>query len=387
MTTLSLLISLLAAVLQDPPPKPPKHKIDVKLAIEQVEKRWQFRVSGTTDLPDNAVLRLRVFAVEVVTVMGESREEEEGLAYRGGAWYKDVKLKGGKFNEIVFDTPHKPYSLRYRGRAFYETESQDEELANTIGDDSFSGKDDVPWGDPKNFDAELREAAKSIADDLEVIQRLYSEVKNMFGSQRTHYVAKDWLGWKKDFLDRVDKLHAKNEERWELWAAWVERQGRFRVSDFCELFKYLVEEECAAFLEKGEAEALKAAQETMSRFPASFEEAREVVGLDAPFDVETVTAVTKRYAAAVDAVKKIAGSEWEKGAESRTDARDAILRLSDQKLVPRRGYERVVRIAGALTRILELGADASSKPDAWKRAVAEHDEALRDFMNYAQIKP
>ncbi len=374
-------------LFQDPPPKPPKHKIEVKLAIEPADKRWQFRISGTTDLPDKTVLRLRVFAIEVVTIMGESREEEEGLCYRGGAWYKDVTLKGGKFSEIVFDTAHKPYSLRYRGRAFYDTESQDEELAKTIGDESFSAKDDVAWGDPKNFDAELREAAKSIADDLDVIQRLFSEVKNMFSSQRARYVAKDWLGWKKEFLARVDKLRAKNDERWELWAAWVERQGRFRVTDFCEMLKYLVEDECAAVLEKGDEEALKSAQQTISRFPERFEEAREVVGLDAPFDIETVTAVTKRYAAAVEAVKKTAGADWDKGAESRGAARDAILRLSDQKLVPRRGYERVVRVAGSLTRLLELGPDAASKPDAWKRAVTVHDEALRDFMNYAQIKP
>jgi hypothetical protein len=372
---------------QDPPPPQPKHKIEIKLTIEPAGERWHFRLSGSTDLPDEVTIKLRVFAIEIVTVLGESREEEEGLTYKPGQWFKTIHPKNGKFDEVAFDTPRKPYSLPYRGRAYYEVEGQDEELAKKIADQDFSAKHDLAFGDPKAFDAELRESAKSIAADLDVVQRLFTDLKNSFTLQRATFDPKVWADFKKDWTARVQKLREKNDDRWELWAAWVERQGRFRIDGFCDTFRYLLEDECAAFLEKGDADALVLAQRTIDSFSARFEEAREIVGLDAPFEIEKVTAITKRYAQAIDALKKLGGKEWPGGDGHRATARDAILSLSDQKLVPRRGYERVVRLAGAWLKLQETGPDAASKPEAWKKAVDEHDAALRDFMNYAQIKP
>jgi hypothetical protein len=318
--------------------------------------------------------------------MGEQREDEEGLSYKKGQWFKNTRVKNGKFDEIVFDTSRRPFSLKYRGRAYYEKDQQDEGVAEKIGGDDFDSSCDLRFGDPKNLDAELKASAKDIAADLDVVQRLFTELKTRFAGQRAKYDEKTWKAWKKDWYSRVEKVREKNNDRWELWAAWVERQGRFRIDGFCDMFRWLLEDDCSAFLEQGDEKALEAAQRSMDAFSARFEEAREIVGLDAPFEVEKVGDQVRRYAAAMKEVVRAAEAKsWDSADGPRSTAREAILALSTQKLVPRRGYEHVVRLGAAFMAVLELGSKAGG--DAWRKAVDEHDAALKNFMNYAQIKP
>lgn len=390
---MTLLLVLLA--LQDPePPKPqPKHKISPKLSIEEKDGLWRFRVKGTTDLPDGTVLKLRAFALELVTIMGESRKDEEGLSYTRERWYTLAKVKDGAFDEVLFSSPRKPFSLEYRGRAYYEKEHQDEALAAKIGDEDFTGEQDIVFGDPKNIDAELSASAKDIAADLELVQKLFVELKNTFARHRETYDPAAWKTWKKGWWEQVAKLKAKNETRWELWAAWVERQGRFRLSDFYSMFEYLVDEECSKFLDEKDERALAQAQRTLGSFMDHYEQARELVGLDAPFELERVGQQSRRYAKAAAALRALVESKdagrWSReGPALAAAAKEAILQLASQKLVPRRGYSHVVRVADSFARLLPLAEDAAAGRglDAWKKNADEHDAAWKAFVDYAQVK-
>src|SRR5262245_35596019 len=79
------LSSLLSPRLQDVPEVkgPSKHKVDAKLSVDQKDGQWQFRVAGTTDLPEGTSLKARLYVVDVIlTPRGERQEDEEQLSSR-----------------------------------------------------------------------------------------------------------------------------------------------------------------------------------------------------------------------------------------------------------------------------------------------------------------
>ena len=90
---LFLMVLLLAAPVaaqQDPPKKPEKFKTEFVLKIEGPDPAWAFVVEGTTDLPDGAVLKARLFAVDLVDdFKGGKREDEESLIHEGREAWRD----------------------------------------------------------------------------------------------------------------------------------------------------------------------------------------------------------------------------------------------------------------------------------------------------------
>jgi hypothetical protein len=395
------MLSLLAALalLQDPEDKPyqPKHKLEFKLTLEKNDGSWQFVVEGTSDLPDDVNLRARVYALEEVDdFRGGKRLDEEVVSTKLDRNYHDFTLKGGKFREVAYECKRTPYSLRYRAKVFYLMDEQQDEIARRVLDKKdFSAHADIRRGTDADFDRELKETLKELSGELEVVNKLYKEFKAEFLAQQKKWDEKAWTKWTKDWLARIQDVRDRNEERWLLWAVWLERQGKFRIEGFCDRFLQLAQEAPEAL--KGDKDTLERLQLSLQNFLLAFDETREVIGIEAPFDPEAVGTQLAPYAEVVARIRAIVGKSdrdaWSKEGETlRTRAREALLTLSTQKLLPRRGYERILAISQLFLELHPLAdrllAGKPGPDDAARLAqvLKDHDRKLVEFREYAGLK-
>ncbi len=391
-----LIAASLLVALQDEDEKPyqPKHKIDVTLSLAEKDGVWRFSVKGTTDLPDDVLMRARVYALEEVDdFKGGKRIDEEGLSSRMDRVYHEWTLKAGKFEETVFESRRRPYSLAYRARVFYDPEKQDAAMAKKVGEEKeFSFHGDLRRGAEADLDRELKETLKELSAELDVVHTLFREFKAAFMEQQKKYDEKAWKKWSTLWLERVRDVRERNEERWLLWAVWLERQGRFRIEGFCDRFDRMAEE-CTAAL-KGDEDALASLQRGFEYFLVYFDEAREVMGIDTPFDPETLGAQLVPYAEAFKRLREIVEANdrasWDKDSEGlRGRARSALLALGSAKLIPRRGYERVLALSDAFLKFVDESEKAMAgkgNGGRLKELLKDHDGRLRDFREYAGIK-
>jgi hypothetical protein len=391
-----LLLALSALAGQDkpaPPPYVPKHKLTAKLSIEEGEGQWRFIVEGTSDLPDGVVLRARAYALDEVTDhRGGTFLDEEGLSARAGRSHHDFELRGGSFRETVYESRREPFSLPYRVKVFYLPEEQRPDVAAKVADkQSFHALHDLRRGTEKDFEREVKMAAKELSLELDLVERLYRDFKAQWLAQEKKKDLAAWKAWSPDWLKRVSAIAANNEERWSLWVAWLERQGKMRVDAFCKRFVDLHRD--AEELLKGDPDMLERVQEGMQGFPAKLEEDREWLGVDVPTERDAILGHVAPYAEAVARLRAIAekrdAAAWKSEAEPlRAKARAQLLALSSRKLIPRRGYERVASISALFLRLFDLaektaaGGDAPELEALWK----EHDAKLRDFREYAGIQ-
>jgi len=102
----------------DPGPDPgAKWKIDFRLTLEEKDGEHVFTAAGTTDLPPAALLRVRVYAVEMVEDFRRGkREDEEPLVWEGDEEagqpaFQNFKPEGGSFRVEVYRFRRKPWSI------------------------------------------------------------------------------------------------------------------------------------------------------------------------------------------------------------------------------------------------------------------------------------
>jgi len=367
-------------------------KADVKLTLEERGKEWVFVLQGTSSVPKEVVLKARIYAVEVVDdpVQGK-REDEEPLVWEDEGdqpAFKTVEVTGGRFREEVYRFKKKPWCIFYRGRLQYRPRDQDEAIVKKYGEDEWSLGGDFHWGTEANFAEQLRVGVKQATDDLMTLEKLYNEIRRKTEEQRQKPDPAAWAAWKGPWISRIEDIEVANKLRYSLWAVWMDRQAKMRIGGMCVLLDRIAggyTEQFAA--PKPEFTHLG---EMMEGWHNYFEEAIEVIGIDAPLDIERVGPLVRDYEVAFAPlrawIEKGQGEDVRR--EARRDCLSALFKMPPLLQNRKRAYKFVNDLSQRLTRLLEAtesGASPESRP-AVRKALEEHDEALRDFKKFGGLK-
>lgn len=382
------------APAQENPKKAPTAdwKATLKLTLEQKGNEWVFVLEGTTNIPREVSLRARVYAVELVNdpVQGK-REDEEPLVWEDEGdqpGFKVVEVSDGRLREEVYRFVRKPWSIRYRGRLLYRPRDQSEEVLKKFGDDDWSLSADLRFGTEAEYGAELRERLKETTDDLISLEKLHGGLRKKVEEHRKKHDPASWKAWKEPWYATVEEINERNKQRFSLWAVWMERQAKMRIGGMCELLRRIVVAAGDQFVaEKPDFSRLG---EMIEGWHGYFEEAIEVIGIDAPLDVERVGPLLHDYEIAFAPLR--AWLEKREGEDVRRDARRdclaALFKLPPLLQNRKRAYTYVNEISVRFTRLLEA-SDAPASPEAAasvRKALEEHDGALRDFKRFAGIR-
>lgn len=348
-------------------------KIEAKASVLRREKDWTFQVEGTTRLPAGTVLRGRVYALVEDMTTSAKEWDEEALFY-GDEAFQDAEVAGGKFALQIYSVRRRPYSLLYRVRLVYDPEFQNDAVKKAVGSGKFHKDVDFREGDDKALGEELRATARELNEEFVLLKELFLELKSEFTAQQKKYDAERWKKWLDPWMDRVQAVRVRNDDRWMLWAVWIERQGRLRIEGLCMRLPDLASD-CREVLE-GRTEALERAELKMKAYLDTYEEAVEVVGLEMPLDLETIAPALRDYLTQIARLKGGAP----KG-EVRRAGTAALLKIAGTFERRKKGYYRIHRI---MTLFLELlGAPDAA---ALEKILAEHDREVAEFKAYAGIK-
>jgi hypothetical protein len=410
----AVLLVLLAAAAQDPAKPPPKFKAEIKLVIGGAAPKWTFSVEGTTDLPDGVVLKGRLYSVEELDdFKGGKRIDEESLIQEGRG-FRLITIKGGKIQETLLTAARKPYSLWYRVRLTYDPDIQDIPILDKAGETELIWTADLHHGTPKEFEAELAATLKDLTRELEEVQSIFRDLRGKYQVWTRAPDAAAFAEWRKGLMAKVETIRKTNDQRYSIWAVWIERQAKFRFESFGERFEALVHEfedwagvkkkvaelskdpqrhvEELKELKDEEQERLLRIQYGLNGFQAYLEEAREALGVDVPSDPDLVGAILKDYEAATNELAALSAKRdaaaWKAGApDARTRARRALMKLAAPGLLPRRAYDRVLELSDKLARLydfFEKSIAAATPPD--DETAADHAKLLAEFRKYAGAK-
>ncbi len=369
-------------------------KFDFRLTLEEKDGEYVFVVAGTTDVPSAAMLRARVYAVEVVEDFRRGRrEDEEPLVWEGDEEagqpaFRHFQAAGGEFRVEVYRFRRKPWSIFYRGRIHYLPKLQDDpDVLRRMGDEEFSRSADLRLGTPESYAAELVDRVKEVTDDLMAIDVLFKDLRETFEGQAKKADLEAWKAWKDPWYARVERIAERNRERYGMWAVWMERQAKMRVGGMCDLLRSILVV-CTEGLE-GDAEAVERARKRMDGFHTYFEEAIEVIGINAPLDLGKVGPAMEAYEEGIAPLRKWAESRDGDGEEPAREAfrrcSAALLRITPHLRTRRRAYQYLNEIAVRLARLV---GHVRGKADAGaiRTALEEHDAAVRDFKTFAGMR-
>jgi hypothetical protein len=377
---------------QAPPAAPDaKWKADFTLTLVERDGKWTFIVEGTTNIPPEAKLRARVYALETFQDFKEGeREDDEPLVWEddgGQPSYKLFSPVGGKFHEEVYTFVRKPYSIRYRGKILYVPRDQSDAVTLQMGDDDFFRKADLRVGTDQDYEKELQARVQETADDLVAMEKLYGELADQYKEVRKTGQKDAWKKWKEPWAERIDAYTKKNEQRFSLWAVWMERQAKMRIGGMCELMRRIstaVDDQLFAAAKNDER-----IQEMLKGFHDYYEEAIEVIGISAPLDPRTVVPLLAAYEKALAPLRawiaKPEGDPVPLLRAARRDGLGALLELVNLLQNRKRGYLYLNDITVRFTKLLEH-FDPKPAPEALKKGLEEHDAALAEFKKFAGIK-
>jgi hypothetical protein len=381
-----------AQAKQAPPAAPDaKWKADFKLLLMERDGKWIFIVDGITNIPPDVKLRARIYALEFLPDFKEGeREDDEPLVWEdegGQPSHKSFYPVGGKFHEEVYTFVRRPYSIRYRAKVLYVPRDQTDAVTLKMGDDDFFRKADLRVGTDADYAKELSARVQETAEDLTVMEKLYGELADKYKEIGGTFNAEAWKKWKEPWYERVDAYNRKNEQRYNLWAVWMERQAKMRIGGMCELMRRIMVGIEEHYIEGAKNE--ERIQEMLKGFHDYFEEAIEVIGISAPLDVRTVGPLMAAYDRALAPLRAwIAKPEGDGLGVLRTARRDglgALLELVQLLQNRKRGYLYLNEVSVRFTGLLEL-FDPKPAPAALKKGLEEHDAALAEFKKFAGIK-
>jgi len=386
----ALVATALASQGQAPASPTDAWKADFKLTLEEKDGQYVFVVAGTTNVPKGVVLKARVFAVEIVDDFQRGkREDEEPLVWEddeGQPGFQVVELVEGKFRTEVYRFARKPYSILYRGRLLYRPRDQDEAVLKKFGDDDWTRHTDLRIGTEKDFGEELSARVKDVTEDLIRIMALHQELRKQFAEQKANFIPAVWKVWKDDWFDRLKAIDDRNKDRFNLWSVWMERQAKMRVAGMCELLRRILVN-CGDLMaeKKGTEERIREMFEGLDGY---IEEAIEVIGLPMPLDPEKIGPLILEYEKALAPLRP--WLEKREGADPRAKARrdglGTLLRLPPLLRNRKSAYKLVNDIGFKYRRLLDLTEEEGVTPEAIRKALAEHDVALRDFKKLAGQK-
>ena len=238
-----------------------------------------------------------------------------------------------------------------------------------------------------DYALELRERVKEVADELAAIEQSYGELAEKIREARKSFKAEAWKEWKEPWYARVEAIAKKNEERYSLWAVWMERQAKMRIGGMCELLRRIMVGADEQFLEGAKNDERQ--QEMLKGFHDYFEEAIEVIGINAPLDIRTVGPLMAAYDKALAPLRAwIAKPEGDFVPVLRVARRDglgSLLELVQHLQNRKRGYLYLNEVSSRFTRLLEH-FDPKPAPEALKKGLEEHDAALAEFKKFAGLK-
>ena len=374
-----------------PPPPDAKWKAEFTLSLVERDGKWTFIVDGTTNIPPEVKLRARIYALETFQDFKEGeREDDEPLVWEddgGQPSFRSFNSAGGKFHEEVYTFVRKPYSIRYRGKVLYVPRDQTDAVTLKMGDDDFFRKADLRVGTDKDYEKELHDRVQETAEDLVVMEKLYGELAEEYKAVRQSGQKDAWKKWKEPWAEKIEAYTKKNEQRYSLWAVWMERQAKMRIGGMCELMRRI-----AAAVDEQLGDGAKndeRIQEMLKGFHDYYEEAIEVIGINAPLDIRTVGPLLAGYEKALGPLRAwIAKPEGDYNPVLRSARREglgALLELVNLLQNRKRGYQYLNEVSVRFTKLLEL-FDLKPAPDALRKGLEEHDAALAEFKKFAGIK-
>jgi hypothetical protein len=374
-----------------PAPADAKWKIDFTVSLVERDRKWIFIVDGATNIPPEVKLRARIYALEVFSDFKEGdREDDEPLVWEddeGQPSYRSFNPVGGRFHEEVYTFARKPYSIRYRAKVLYVPRDQTDAVTLKMGDDDFFRKADMRAGTDADYERELKERVQETAEDLTAMEKLYGELADKYKEVSSAFRAEAWKKWKDPWYEKVAAYSKKNEERYSLWAVWMERQAKMRIGGMCELMRRISAAIEEHFLEGAKNE--ERIQEMLKGFHDYFEEAIEVIGINAPLDVRTVGPLLAAYDRAVAPIRawiaKPQGDGWAVLRNARRDGLSALLELAPLLQNRKRGYLYVNEVSVRFTDLLDL-FDTKATPEALRKGMDAHDAALAEFKKFAGLK-
>jgi hypothetical protein len=374
-----------------PPPPDAKWKADFKLSLVERDGKWTFIVEGTTNIPPETRLRARVYALELFSDFKEGeREDDEPLVWEdegGQPSHKSFFPVGGKFREEVYTFVRKPYSIRYRAKVLYVPRDQTDAVTLKVGDDDFFRKADLRVGTDQDYEKELQDRVQETAEHLVAMEKLYGELSDQYREARKSGAKDAWKKWKEGWSSKIEAYTKKNEERYSLWAVWMERQAKMRIGGMCELMRRISTAADEQFFEGAKND--ERIQEMLKGFHDYYEEAIEVIGINAPLDPRTVGPMVAAYEKAVAPLRAwIATPEGDPLPVLRAARRDGLgtlLELVNLLKNRKRGYLYLNEISVRFTKLLEL-FDPKPSPEALRKGLEEHDAALAEFKKFAGIK-
>lgn len=380
---------------QDKAPEAPDAKWTAGFALSIVEKdgKWVFRIDGATNLPPDVKLRARIYALETFTDFKEGeREDDEPLVWEDDhsqpSYHVFSPEAGGQFHEEVYKFVRKPYSIRYRAKIHYHPRDQDNKITLKVGDDEFFRKADLRFGTDADYALELQERVKEVANDLVAVEKLYGEFVDEYPKFLKAFDAAAWSRWKEPWLERIEEIEKRNDTRYSLWAVWMERQAKMRVGGMCELLaRRMIGAAEGHFLQ--DLKTQPRVQELIKGFHDYFEEAIEVIGVNAPLDPRTVGPLLAAYEKAMAPLQAWVADPKGDGRDivktARREGIGTLLQLAPLLQNRKRGYLYVNAISVRFSQLLEL-LDAAPAPEALKKGMQEHDAALAEFKKFAGIR-
>jgi hypothetical protein len=364
-----------------------KWKIEFKLSLKEREGKWVFAVDGSTNLPAETVLHVRVYVVEVLNdpIRGPREDDDEALVRDDDGGQPGVHRfspGAGWFHQDVYVFSRKPYSIPYRAKIHYMPLDQTPAIGLKVGNDEFERKADLRVGSEADYEKELKGLAREFVRDLVVLERI--------GVVLREAAAPDLATWEKArdaARVQVDAVSERNLQRFNVWAIWLEGRARMYVGAGCELLSRVMAAVDGRWA--GEAGSAKRAEELFKGFFEFVDQAYDRTGIDGPLDARRVGPILAAYEKALAPLRSwIADPRGDVAALRRKARHDGLVSLFDlQPLLEnrRRGYLYLNAVSARLFRFLEL-VDAGAAPEDLKQALREHDTALVEFKRFAGLE-
>src|SRR6185295_18581519 len=205
----------------------------------------------------------------------------------------------------------------------YVPRDQTDAVTLKVGDDDFFRKADLRVGTDKDYEKELQDRVQETAEDLVAMEKLYGELADEYKAIRGNFKAEAWKKWKEPWFEKIEAYTKKNDQRFSLWAVWMERQAKMRIGGMCELMRRIMVAAEEQFLEGAKND--ERIQEMLKGFHDYYEEAIEVIGISAPLDLRTVGPLLAAYEKAVAPLRAwIAKPEGDYVAVLRPARRDGL---------------------------------------------------------------
>lgn len=385
---LALSAALALSCAQNEPPPHPKYEAKLTLSLSQKGEDYVFNIDGRTTLPKGAVVRLRVYAVErVPQFQGGFREDEEPLVWEdeedGQKPYQKLEVDGLPFRVDVYKFVRRPWALLYRARLIYNSRDQNDEILKVVGDDDYSWHADMKYGDDQLLSEQTRERVGEIVEDLDRLEAAFHDFRRTYAAQKAKLDVDAWKDWKALWFAKLEQFAERNKLRYGLWAVWTERQAKMRLGGMAELLRRILVAAHEDLIDKQENAGARAKQ-TADAFEAYFEEAVEVLGVERPLDPEKIGPLLRAYEESLKPLRvegKVPAPEAV--AEARRGGLTAMLRIPLLLKTRKRGYVYATELSSRFTSLLDA---AETSPDAFRKALGEHDEALRAFKRFAGLK-